>query len=163
MLFKVAVNAVDGSQTLSLETHTVQVVRTILQQYDHEGAGIFLEIHLEGEDIYKVLHALQEDGLRPKVQNRPQVRAQPAQQMENTLDLDGIFSILPQQNFNSTPRLRRQDKELFSLGAREITCMHCKQNFTIQEDERWDQHVTCPNCDEILDSDDYRAQEKGAE
>lgn len=155
MIFKVVIDGADGDETLSLETRKLPIVRTILEQYDHEGASIHLEIHVDGEEIYKVLQNIEGSGSR-SVRDPSRPSRVPLLSILGT-PIDTILT-------NKTPQPVRFIKpssstspntDLYPMGDKEIICTYCEGKFILEDKERNNRYIECPHCNETLDWETY--------
>jgi len=154
MNFKVVVVNADGDEVLSLITSRTEVVRTIMRQFDKNGAQVILDLHLEGPEVYKVLYS---GALRDIERNTPPAPRPPIQAlMEDVVTRNTPHLVSP---MTSMPRAASTPVEdTYSMGVKDIECTSCHGTFTLQEEERYQRFVTCPHCDEMLDSEKYPKQ-----
>jgi hypothetical protein len=62
MIFKINIASVDGVSNDSTYQHNRDDALKFIKDYDHEGSAIFMAVELNGEDVYKFLESLKENG-----------------------------------------------------------------------------------------------------
>lgn len=58
MRLTVSINHVDGESHCQVTTPSLREARDFIDQYDHEGSGLFLQINLDGDECFDVLKLL---------------------------------------------------------------------------------------------------------